>query len=96
MDLGGHGAFRMGSSPSVRQDAPTRIGLSLLATAWAALGSGRTESVSLLLRSGGLIEGVLAIRMDGAIVEAATRPGHFTHAFAVDEVVMVRQIPRGG
>jgi hypothetical protein len=96
MDLGGHDSFRTGGSLPAREQAPAQVGLSLLATAWAALGSGRTESVSLLLRSGGLIEGVLAIRMEGAIAEAATRPGHFTHAFAVDEVVMVRQIPRGG
>ncbi|WP_374385952.1 hypothetical protein [Sandaracinobacter sp.] len=86
----------MGSAQLPREEASGRVGLSLLATAWSALGSGRAESVCLLLRSGSLIEGVLAIRMDGAIAEAATRPGHFTHAFAVDEVVMVRQVPRGG
>lgn len=93
MDLGGHSAFRQGANA---QSATVRVGLSLLATGWSALASGRVESISIQLRSGLLIDGVLAIRMDGLIAEASTRTGHYTHAFAVDEVVMVRQIPRGG
>ena len=93
MNLGAHSTFRQGGRS---QAGPSQIGLSLLATGWSALASGRVETLCIQLRSGCLIEGVLAIRMDGLIAEAATRSGHFTHAFAVDEVVMVRQIPRGG
>ncbi|PZU48545.1 MAG: hypothetical protein DI568_07070 [Sphingomonas sp.] len=93
MDLSGHSVFRQGATS---QSAGARIGLSLLATGWSALASGRVETISVQLRSGTLIDGVLAIRMDGLIAEASTRAGHYTHAFAVDEVVMVKQVPRGG
>lgn len=106
MDLSGHkifreGAFRAGASDRAQENrgqetGPPAPGLSLLAAAWSALASGRVETVSLSLSSGAVIDGVLAIRLDGALAEAATRPGHYTHAFAVADVVMVRQVPRGG
>jgi hypothetical protein len=95
MDLGGHDRFGGGSAP-FRDTAAMRNGTALLATAWSALASSRVESVNIHLRSGPVIEGVLQLRMDGSIAEASTRPGHFSHAFAVDDVVMVRHVPRGG
>lgn len=95
MDLGGHDRFGA-KAASFRDTAAVRNGTALLATAWSALASSRVESVNIHLRSGPVIEGVLQLRMDGAIAEASTRPGHFSHAFAVEDVVMIRHIPRGG
>ncbi len=96
MDLGGHQRFGVGSAPAARESAAQRTGTALLATAWSALASSRVESVSIHLRSGPVIEGVLQIRMDGMIAEAATRTGHYTHAFAVEDVVLIRHVARGG
>jgi hypothetical protein len=95
MDLGGHERFgAAGVSP---RDTPAlRTGTALLASAWSALASSRVESVNIHLRSGPVIEGVLQLRMDGAIAEASTRPGHFSHSFAVDDVVLIRHFARGG
>jgi hypothetical protein len=95
MDLGGHDRFGAASA-QLRETAAMRIGTALLASAWSALASSRVESVAIHLRSGPIIEGVLQLRMDGAIAEASTRPGRYSHAFAVDDVVMIRHIPRGG
>lgn len=95
MDLGGHQRFGT-SAASARQSAATHTGAALLATAWSALASSRVETVSIHLRSGPVIDGVLQVRMHGPIAEAATRAGHFSHAFAVDDVVMIRHVPRGG
>ena len=95
MDLGGHERFGIGQ-PALRETAGFRTGTALLAAAWSALASARVESVTIHLRSGPVIEGVLQLRMDGAIAEASTRAGQFSHAFAVEDVVMIRHIPRGG
>jgi hypothetical protein len=95
MDLGGHERFGGAGAP-FRDTAATRNGTALLATAWSALASSRVESVTIYLRSGPVIDGVLQLRMDGGIAEASTRAGHFSHAFAVEDVVMIRHIPRGG
>ncbi|MGQ5701709.1 hypothetical protein ACUJ46_06640 [Sandaracinobacteroides sp. A072] len=92
MDLSGHDRFR----PSAGQDARAQAtGESLLAIGWTALASGRAESLDIHLGSGLQVTGALAIRIGGGIAEAATRAGEFTHAFAVDDVVMVRQNRRG-
>jgi hypothetical protein len=93
MDLSGHGAFRTAGHNRESSDRP---GARLLAAAWVALSSGRAESVSIHLRTGPMIDGVLGLRVDGALAEAATRPGVWTHAFAVEDVVLVRQVVRGG
>jgi len=95
MDLGGHQRFGT-SAGSARLSAAAQTGTALLATAWSTLASTRVESVSIHLRSGPVIDGVLQVRMDGSIAEAATRTGHYNHAFAVDDVVMIRHVPRGG
>lgn len=73
-----------------------KVGESLLATAWVALASARAEAVDIHLRSGAMVTNAIAVRINGAIGEASTRRGHWTHAFAIADVVMVRQIPRGG
>lgn len=98
MDLSGHGAFRNDgkSRDAAGRDAAGRAGARLLTAAWVALSSGRMESVTLHLRSGPLVEGVLQLRVEGAIAEAATKPGEWTHLFAVEDVVLVQQVPRGG
>lgn len=95
MDLGRHQQFGTNTA-SARPSASAQAGAALLATAWSALASSRVETVSIHLRSGPVIDGVLLVRMDGPIAEAATRPGHYSHAFAVDDVVMIRHVPRGG
>lgn len=95
MDLGGHDRFGTGAAP-FRDTAALRNGTALLATAWSALASSRVESVTIHLRSGPVVEGILQLRMEGSIAEASTRPGHFTHAFAVEDVVLIRHTPRGG
>lgn len=95
MDLGGHERFG-GGHPALRETAASRTGTALLATAWSALASARGDSVTIHLRSGPVIEGVLQLRMDGAIAEASTRLGQYSHAFAVEDVVMIRHVPRGG
>jgi hypothetical protein len=95
MDLGGHERFGGGRAIQ-RETAAFRTGTALLATAWSALASARVESVMIHLRSGPVIEGVLQLRMDGAIAEASTRSGQYSHAFAVEDVVMIRHVPRGG
>lgn len=68
----------------------------LLAFGWAALASGRAEALEIRLRDGVEVEGVLALRIEGAVVEAATRAGAWTHAFRVDDVLLVRAVARGG
>jgi hypothetical protein len=96
MDMGGHQRFKVGTAAVVRESAGTRAGMALLTAAWSALASSRVESVSIHLRSGPVIEGVLRLRMDGPIAEAATRSGHYSHAFAVADVAMIRNVARGG
>jgi hypothetical protein len=98
MDLSGHGAFRTAASQpeTVRQvPAPFHTGRQLLIAAFAALASPATESVVLHLRSGLIIEGVLDIRLDGLLAWAATHRGQFTHLFPIEDVVLLRRVPRG-
>lgn len=90
--MSGHSSFRRAAATAEH----VRIGESLLARGWAALESARAEAVDIHLRSGPVLRRVLELRIDGAVAEAATRPGLWTHAFAVEEVILVRQIPRGG
>ncbi|MFN3371276.1 MAG: hypothetical protein ACK4Z0_07090, partial [Sphingomonadaceae bacterium] len=67
-----------------------------LAFVWAALAIGWAEALEIRLRDGVEVEGVLALRIEGAVVEAATRAGAWTHAFRVDDVLLVRAVARGG
>jgi hypothetical protein len=93
MDLSGHGAFLAATSD---RDLTNRPGARLLTAAWVALASRRAESVTIHLRHGLQVDGVLGLRVDGALAEAATRPGQWTHVFLVEDVVLVRQVSRGG
>lgn len=108
MDLSGHPRFLRAATEVAGpgQDAWTGedrrrrdahcIGQALLAAAWAALSAGDVEAVDIHLKSGAVVAAVIALRLHGAIAEASTRRGLWTHAFAADEVVLVQHVPRGG
>ncbi len=93
MDLAGHNRFRDGAE---RAEVRGAVGRALLARAWAALESARAESVDIQLRSGALLRGVIALRVEGQVADASTRRGEWTHAFALDDIALVRSNPRGG
>lgn len=95
MDLAGHQRFRESGERSDARSAAA-VGRALLARAWAALESTRAESVDVQLRSGGLVRGVIALRVEGQVADASTRRGEWTHAFALDDVALIRSNPRGG
>lgn len=95
MDLSGHQRFRESGDRADARGA-SAIGRALLARAWAALESTRAESVDVQLRSGGLVRGVIALRVEGQVADASTRRGEWTHAFALDDVALIRSNPRGG
>lgn len=98
MDLAGHDRF---SRSSASQADLAQMGESLLAAGWAALASARAESIDIHLRHGPVITGVLAVRIDARLAEAATTctvSGQlvWTHMFAVEDARMVQFTPRGG
>ena len=93
MDLAGHQRFRDGADRADGRNGA--VGRALLARGWAALESARAESVDVQLRSGALVRGVLALRVEGQVAEASTRRGEWTHAFALDDVALVSSNPRG-
>ncbi len=97
MDLAGHHRFSTNAdgrnSPGVDR---WRTGELLIATAWAALAASRVETVDIHLRSGAIIHGAMAVRVDGPLGEASTRAGQWTHVFALEEVMLVQHVPRGG
>jgi len=72
------------------------IGQALLAVAWAALAAVESEAVDIHLKSGAVVPGAIALRLHGAVAEASTRRGTWTHTFAAEEVVLVQHVPRGG
>ncbi len=86
MDLSGHDHF-------VRAGP---LGQTMLAAGWAALASARAESLDIHLRGGQVIQAALAVRVDGRIAEASVQRGQWTHVFCIDDVTMVRIVPRGG
>lgn len=93
MDLSGHDRFLR--EPGART-GDARAGVALLSAGWAALASSRAEAIDVHLRAGNAIAGIVALRTDGAMVEASTRRGHWTHYFTVSDVVMIQVVPRGG
>lgn len=107
MDLGGHQRFREGAGYADARASEARptegrpsdgrgnIGRALLARAWAALESGRAESVDIQLASGALLRGVIALRVEGQVADASTRRGEWTHAFGLEDVALIRSNPRG-
>jgi hypothetical protein len=100
MDLSGHRRFQppsaLAEAVNPVPDTCNRVGKALLATAYTALVSARAETVDVHLKGGKVIEDVIGVRMFAALAEVSIRRGEWTHAFAAADVVMVRQIPRGG
>jgi len=98
MDRAGHYCFAPSVPGPQNAAVPERwhAGEMLLATAWTALSSTRSERVDIHLRSGAVIEGALAVRANGAVGEASILRGHWTHMFALEDVMMVHHVPRGG
>lgn len=98
MDLGGHNRFRESVDRPDARGGENRcgIGRALLARAWAALESGRAESVDIQLASGALLRGVIALRVEGQVADASVRRGEWTHAFGLEDVALVLSNPRGG
>lgn len=93
MDLSGHDAFHRDRSA---RHADARLGEVLLSAGWAALASARAEALEVRLRSGAHISGIIALRVNGAMAEASTARGLWTHYFAVADVALVQVVPRGG
>jgi hypothetical protein len=91
LDLSGHSAFK----PAAQDRMSATPGARLLTAAWVALASGRVESVSLHLRHGPAVEGVTAIRVDGAIAEVSCSGSRRTEIFLAEDVVRVSQVPHG-
>jgi len=97
MDLAGHHRFTSGPDGRVSASVERlRLGELLIATAWASLATARVEMVDIHLRSGAMVLGALAVRVDGPLGEASTRAGQWTHVFALEEVMLVQNHARGG
>ncbi len=98
LDRAGRYCFATTAPEAQKAAAPERwrAGEMLLATAWTALSSTRSEMVDIHLRSGAVIEGTLAVRTSGAVGEASIVRGQWTHMFALEDVMMVHHVPRGG
>lgn len=93
MDLAGHHRFQ--------RDAPlpasgTAQSEAMLAAGWAALATARAETLEIRLKTGAAVPGILALRIDGTLVEASTVRGQWTHYFPVADVSLVQVVPRGG
>lgn len=97
-DRAGHYCFAP-SAPGPKNSVVAErwhAGEMLLASAWTALSSTRSEMVDIHLRSGAVIPGALAVRAEGAVGEATTLRGQWTHMFALEDVMMIHHVPRGG
>jgi hypothetical protein len=92
MDLSGHDLFSRGQSAATERQ---RQGEAMLEAAWAALASRRADAIDLHLRSGSVIAGVLAVRVDGDIGHASTRLGQWTHFFPSADIAFIAVAPRG-
>jgi hypothetical protein len=101
MDLSGHRQFLGpievfdGELPVNSVPAPSP-GPALLLAAWSALQSMGVEAVDLHLRSGAIIPGAVRLRLSGPIAQASTRRDGWTHMFPVEDLALVRLVPRGG
>ncbi|QMW24119.1 hypothetical protein [Sandaracinobacteroides saxicola] len=87
------------SPPPAREAAlcPRRTtGTALAVAAQAALGSGRIEAVDLHLLGGLQVAGVLLLKLDGPVAHLATAPDRWTHSIALDQLMMVTHVLRGG
>lgn len=73
-----------------------QLGRSLLVVGWTALSGAQVEAIDIHLRTGVVIKRVIDLRVEGSLAQASTTRGLWTHSFALDQVMMVEQIPRGG
>ncbi len=71
------------------------IGRILLMSMWERLADGEIECVDICLRSGAAILDIIALRLRGPVAEASTNRDTWTHAFALDDVAMVRGVGFG-
>ena len=70
-------------------------GRALLLTGWERLLRGTIECVDVHLRNGWIVPDIIELRVEGPIAEASTVFGSWNHAFALDEVAMVRCVDFG-
>ena len=70
-------------------------GRALLMTGWERLLRGTIECVDVHMRSGWIIPDIIELRVRGPMAEASTVYGAWNHAFALDEVGMVRCVDFG-
>ena len=82
-------------SDDVPDTPATAAGRMLLGAVWERLLAGEIECIDVTFRNGGVLTDIIAFRLCGAIVEAAITRGTWTHAFALDEVAMVRAVGFG-
>ncbi|MGI4876408.1 MAG: hypothetical protein ACRYG4_02855 [Janthinobacterium lividum] len=77
-------------------DSPeTATGRSLVLTGWERLLRGAVECIDVHLRNGWIIPDIIEVRVRGPMAEASTLFGSWNHAFALDEVALVRCIDFG-
>lgn len=80
----------------VSEDTPEMAaGRALLMTGWERLLRGTIECVDVHMRSGWIIPDIIELRLRGPVAEASTVYGAWNHAFALDEVGMVRCVDFG-
>jgi len=77
-------------------DAPEMAaGRALLMTGWERLLRGTIECVDVHMRNGWIIPDIIELRVRAPMAEASTVYGAWNHAFALDEVGMVRWVDFG-
>lgn len=70
-------------------------GRALLSTVWQRLCNGEIECIDVHLRSGPVVTDLIALRVYGPIAEGAQGHGDWSHAFALDDVAVVRGVRFG-
>lgn len=82
--------------PAAASDTPEMAaGRALLMTGWERLLRGTIECVDVHMRNGWIIPDIIELRLRGPVAEASTVYGAWNHAFALDEVGMVRCVDFG-
>lgn len=70
-------------------------GRALLLTGWERLLRGTVECVDVHMRNGWIVPDIIELRLRGPIAEASTVYGAWNHAFALDEIALVRCVDFG-
>ncbi len=81
--------------PTASETPEMAAGRALLITGWERLLRGTIECVDVHMRNGWIIPDIIELRLRGPVAEASTVYGAWNHAFALDEVSMVRCIDFG-